>query len=88
MKKILRFTLLASVAAGVLGLGVDYGWKWWTSGRFIESTDNAYVQSDIVTVAAKVGGYVRMVPVADNQAVKAGDVLAVIDDEDFAAKVA
>ncbi len=88
MKKILRFTLLASVAAGALGLGVDYGWKWWTSGRFFESTDNAYVQSDIVTVAAKVGGYIRAVPVADNQAIKAGDVLAVIDDEDFAAKVA
>jgi membrane fusion protein (multidrug efflux system) len=88
MKRILRLTLLGSVALGMLGFGADYGWKWWTVGRFVESTDNAYVQADIVTVASKVAGYVKAVHVTENQAVKAGDILAVIDDEDFAAKVA
>lgn len=88
MKKFLRLTLLASVATGAIGLAAGYGWSWWTVGRLVESTDNAYVQADIVTVSPKVAGYVREVKVAENQTVKAGEVLAVIDDEDFAAKVA
>lgn len=88
MKKLLRLALLASVATGAIALAADYGWGWWNVGRFVESTDNAYVQADIVTVSPKVAGYVREVRVAENQAVKAGDALAVIDDEDFAAKVA
>jgi membrane fusion protein (multidrug efflux system) len=88
MKKILRSILLAGLAVTALGVGANYGWNWWTVGRFYEHTDNAYVQADIVNVAAKLQGYVREVKVADNQPVKAGDILAVIDDEDYAAKVA
>ncbi len=87
MKKILRLTLIAKVALGALLLAGNYGWNWWTTGRFLESTDNAYVQADIVTVSAKLSGYIRDVRVADNQTVKAGDVLAVIDDDDYTAKV-
>ena len=68
----------------ILGLaaGARYGWHWWTVGRFEETTDNAFLQADKVTVAAKVTGYVTKVFVGDNQAVKAGDVLALIDSRD------
>ncbi|HYH38950.1 MAG TPA: HlyD family secretion protein [Azospirillum sp.] len=69
--------------------GAGYGgWHWWTEGRFVESTDNAYVQSDISVVSPKVAGYVRDVRVAENQQVAAGDVLVVLDDRDYRAKAA
>jgi membrane fusion protein (multidrug efflux system) len=45
------------------------------------------VQADIVTIAPKIAGYLKTVDVADNQAVKAGDVLATIDPRDYQAAV-
>ena len=54
----------------------------------METTDNAYVHSDISIVSAKVSAYVQEVRVAENQEVRAGDVLLVLDDQDFRAKVA
>ena len=47
------------------------------------STDDAYVQADITILAAKMKGYVATVEVVNNQAVKAGDVIARIDDGDY-----
>lgn len=79
--------LLVIAAAALAGAGA-YGWDWYTTGRFLEVTDNAYVHSDVVTVAPKIAGYVARVPVDDNQRVAAGDVLLVIDDADYRAKVA
>ncbi|SOD92159.1 HlyD family secretion protein [Caenispirillum bisanense] len=79
--------LLVIAAAALAGAGV-YGWDWYTTGRFLEVTDNAYVQSDVVTVAPKIAGYVARVPVDANQRVAAGDVLLVIDDADYRAKAA
>jgi membrane fusion protein (multidrug efflux system) len=72
-------------ALGVLlcvALGT-WGVRYWTVGRFVESTDDAYVQADSTTVAPKVSGYIAQVLVADNQPVKAGQVLARIDDRDL-----
>jgi len=63
------------------------GWHWWSEAQFVETTDNAYVESEIATVSPKVQGYVGEVLVDDNQAVQAGQVLVVIDDFDFAARV-
>ena len=71
----------------VLVAALTWGWYWWRVARFIESTDDAYVQADISAVSPKVEGYVREVRVTDNQEVKAGDVLVVIDDRDFAARL-
>lgn len=56
--------------------------------QYQQSTDNAYVRADITPVAAKVDGYVATVAIADNQRVKAGDLLVRIDPSDYAAKVA
>ncbi len=83
----IRKMVLSAVAVAALTGGGYAGYGWWTEGRFIESTDNAYVQSDITIVSPKVSAYVREVRVADNQLVRAGDVLAVLDDRDFRAKV-
>ena len=75
--------ILALLALVGLGVGTHYGWDWWTTGRFEEATDDAFLQADKVTVAPKVGGFVAESLVADNQPVKVGDVIARIDDRDF-----
>lgn len=62
--------------------------NWLTVGRFQISTDNAYVRADISHIAAKVEGYVRAVPVAENQHVNAGDALVEIDPTDYEARIA
>src|SRR6185503_9203601 len=76
------------VIAIVLVLGVGLGWQWWTVWQFQQSTDDAYVQSDITVISPKLEGYIKEVRFEDNQPVAAGQVLFVIDDRDFAAKVA
>jgi membrane fusion protein (multidrug efflux system) len=74
--------LLVVLAAG-LGAAGWYGWHWWSVGRFLEETDDAYLQADNVSIAPKVGGILTAVPVDDNQPVTAGMVIAQIDDRDY-----
>ena len=62
--------------------------EWWSVGRFIEATDDAFVGADITTIASKVPGFVVRVGVTDNQRVRAGDLLAVIDGRDYSAELA
>src|SRR5690242_19457165 len=81
-KVILGLAVLVPLAGGGYA-----GWSWWTVGRFLETTDNAYIQSDISVVSPKIAGYIRDVRVVDNQRIAAGDVLAVIDDADQIAQV-
>ncbi|WP_024575945.1 MULTISPECIES: HlyD family secretion protein [unclassified Afipia] len=78
-----RRALIAGAAVALLATASWYGWDYWTVGRFLVSTDDAYVKADNTTIAPKVSGYLDLVPVRDNQQVKAGDVLARIDDRDF-----
>ena len=79
----LRRLLLAGAAVAALSGAVWYGWDYWTVGRFLVSTDDAYVKADNTTIAPKVSGYLSAVLVGDNERVKAGQVLARIDDRDF-----
>jgi membrane fusion protein (multidrug efflux system) len=73
----------------LVGLGAAwYGHDWWTIGRFIETTDDAYVGGDITVIAPKVAGFIAVVAVADNQAVHAGDLLIKLDDRDYQAALA
>jgi membrane fusion protein (multidrug efflux system) len=74
------------IAAGALLFvagAAGYGKYYWTTGRFLVSTDDAYVQAHSVLMSPKVSGYISEVPVDDNQAVKAGEVLARIDPRDY-----
>jgi membrane fusion protein (multidrug efflux system) len=79
----LRRRLLIGAAALVLVAGAAYGGRWFLVGRFLESTDNAYLQADNAVGAPKVAGYITTVEVGDNQTVAAGQVLARIDDRDY-----
>ena len=80
-----RRTLLVALAAVALIVGVICGVRWWTIGRFIESTDDAYLQADSVTIAPKVSGYVAEVFVTDNQAVSAAEPLVRLDSRQYQA---
>jgi membrane fusion protein (multidrug efflux system) len=80
--------LLAGVALIVIAGAAWYGHNWWTVGRFIESTDDAYVGGDVTVIAPKVAGFVAEVAVTDNQAVHAGDLLVRLDDRDYRAALA
>jgi membrane fusion protein (multidrug efflux system) len=65
---------------GIAGISGVYYWK---TGRFLGSTDDAYIQAHSVMISPKVSGYISKVPVDDNQPVKAGAVLARIDPRDY-----
>jgi membrane fusion protein (multidrug efflux system) len=83
MRKKLLLVLLPVVliAAGVCG-----GWYWWRVWRFQQSTEDAYVASDISLIAPTVEGTIKEVRVRDNERVKAGQILFLIDDDDFIAR--
>src|SRR6187551_2025127 len=78
-----RWALLAGAGLLALAAGGQFAKDYWTVGRFQVSTDDAYVKADNTTIAPKVSGYLSAVLVEDNQPVKAGQVLARIDDRDF-----
>lgn len=62
------------------------GGYWFFYARHFESTNNAYLQSDIITIRTKVSGYIKEDLVVDNQQVKAGQLLARIDPRDLIAE--
>ena len=81
--KLRRFLLPAGVVLAIAAvLAFAY---WWIVGRFIQSTDDAYLQADSVIVAPKVSGYVTDVYVGDNVPVKAGDPLVRLDSHQYQA---
>ncbi len=75
---VLALTLSSAAAA-------DFGYTYFTTGRYLETTDDAYVQADSTIIAPKVSGYIAEVAVSDNEPVKPGQLLARIDDRDYKA---
>ena len=82
-KKKRRRVVLPLVLLAALGGGGYEGYRWFVEGRFLVSTDDAYVKADMSTIAAKVAGYVTAVPIVENTHVAKGQVLATIDDGDY-----
>jgi len=78
-----RQAILAAASVLALAAGGQLATEYWAVGRFKVSTDDAYVKADSTTIAPKVSGYLSSVLVDDNQPIKAGQVLARIDDRDF-----
>ncbi|QIA20770.1 HlyD family secretion protein [Mesorhizobium sp. AA22] len=87
-KRSARSLLLPIIALGLLGAAAWYGYDYWTDGRFMISTDDAYVQADMAFISPKISGYVDQVKVTENQQVKAGDPLLVVDNGDYKIAVA
>jgi len=86
VRRLTRRQWISGVIAllGLLGV-LAYGYRWWTVGRFIERTDDAYVGGDVTVIAPKVAGFIAQVAVTDNQSVRAGDLLLRLDDRDYRA---
>jgi membrane fusion protein, multidrug efflux system len=83
-QKITRKQKIFSIV-GVLGAiaGVWFGTNYVLIGRFLVTTDDAYVRANNTVLGAKVAGYVSKIAVPDNSEVKAGDLLFQIDDGDY-----
>ena len=78
-----RSHVLPVILAALFAGAAWYGYGWWTEGRFMVSTEDAYIEGDIAIISPKVSGYVKSVEVAGNQRVKAGDPLVTLDDGDY-----
>jgi membrane fusion protein, multidrug efflux system len=87
-----RFSLKQLVFTGLILIpgivSTKFACDWWTTGRFIESTDDAYVGGDVTVIAPKVSGFIAQLAVTDNQHVHAGDLLIKLDDRDYRAALA
>jgi membrane fusion protein, multidrug efflux system len=81
-KAVKRAALALLLALGI-ATSANFGYGYLTTGRYLESTDDAYVKADSTIISPKVSGYIAQVLVGDNQPVKAGQLLARIDDRDF-----
>jgi membrane fusion protein, multidrug efflux system len=81
----LALALLGLIAAGGAAW---YGWNWWQIGRFIETTDDAYVGGNVTTLSPHVAGFIAKILVGDNQFVHAGQLLIELDDRDYQANLA
>ncbi|HEX3953238.1 MAG TPA: HlyD family secretion protein [Stellaceae bacterium] len=79
----LKRLLIAGLALLILSAAAVYGNYYWQTGRFLVSTDDAYVAAHSVLISPRVSGYISEVPVGDNDKVKAGQVLARIDPHDY-----
>lgn len=75
---------LLVVAGSIAAIVIFYfALNWLFVGRYLISTDNAYVGADMSIVAPRVSGYVASVSIPANARVKAGDVLVTLDDGDY-----
>ena len=81
----LALALFGLIAAGG---AARYGLDWWRVGRFVETTDDAYVGGDVTTLSPHVAGFVAKILVGDNQFVHKGQLLIQLDDRDYRASLA
>jgi len=80
-----RYLGLLGTALVTLAGGAWAGHEWWTVGRYVETTDDAYVGGNVTAIAPHVSGFVAQVLANDNERVHAGQVLLRLDDRDFQA---
>jgi membrane fusion protein (multidrug efflux system) len=86
VKRWLVPAIILLFAAGIVIL-LTTDWNAWSAGRTVQETDDAYLHADLTPLSTKVAGLVSKVAVSDYQAVKAGDLLVTLRDDDFSAQV-
>jgi multidrug resistance efflux pump len=83
-----RWGTLVAVAAALLAvLAVLYAWQLFPFAGSAERTDNAYVKGSVTIISPQVSGYVTSVPEVDFAQVRRGQILAMIDDRIYRARV-
>lgn len=88
MKPELIWRLFVFVVAVAIVVVITTRWTFWEGKAGWQETDDAYLQSDVTPIAAKVAGYVREIPIQDYQRVKAGQLIAQVEDRDYEAAAA
>jgi membrane fusion protein, multidrug efflux system len=83
-RKVRLGLLIGAIVLAIAGL-------WWyldyeSRGKYMQGTNDAYVQADSVVIAPKVAGYIDRVFVSENQAVRAGQPLVLLDPRDYRAQ--
>ncbi len=81
--KMVRRAGLMLLGTAAIGAGLWFGADWWFNGRFIVSTDDAYVGAEMATISSKLSANIASVSVVQNQQVKAGQPLVALDDGDW-----
>ena len=81
----LKWLAYAALGGLIVFVGARYGYDYWTVGRFIESTDDAYAGGNVTPISPHVAGFVTQILVGDNEYVRAGQPLIRLDDRDFRA---
>lgn len=79
---------LVVLLAAAIFITITRNWNSWEGGRIEQTTDDAYVRSDLTPLSTKVAGIVRDVRVSDFQAVHKGDLLVELEHDDYQAQVA
>jgi len=76
-----RLALIALTAVFILAGATAAGW-WWLDGRWHTSTDDAYVQGNLVQLTPQIAGIVIRINADDTALVREGDAVVVLDDAD------
>ena len=79
----IRRIILIGVVVAAAGYAGAKAYDWFQVGRFLVSTDDAYVGANSATISAKIAGHITQVAVVNNQVVHVGDLLIRIDDADY-----
>jgi membrane fusion protein (multidrug efflux system) len=82
-RRTIRSLILPAVILAAVGYGGSKAYDWFVEGRFLVTTDDAYVGAETTIIAAKVAGHVTEVPVVNNAIVRAGDLLVKLDQGDY-----
>ena len=83
LKPVVLVVMLVLLAAGIAWY-IDYDRR----GQYMQETNNAYLKADQVSISSKLAGFVDSVSVVDNQVVRQGDLLVVIDPTDYTNRIA
>jgi membrane fusion protein (multidrug efflux system) len=86
--KKLTVPALALFLAVAVVVTITRNWNAWEGGRIEQVTDDAFVRGDVTPLSTKIAGIVKEVKVSDYQQVPQGDLLVVLEDDDYSAQVA
>ncbi len=82
-----RSELPLFIGGTLLLIGAVFGLIYWLNARHFESTDDAFIDSDIIQISPKVSAYVTKIYVKSNQHVHKGDLLVELNTKDYEAKL-
>jgi membrane fusion protein (multidrug efflux system) len=84
-KRAVIIPIVTLSAAAALFFSISGCWTSWEGGRAEQRTDDAYVRADMAPLSTRISGTVKKLNVGDYEAVKPGQLLVQLDDDDYRA---